>query len=133
MKTILKTYTFLIPLFILSACQNETQGQEYTRIDNSALQELLESHIQLLDVRTPGETSNGIISGAEIIDFYDPEFKAKVEKLNKKRPIAVYCAAGGRSAEAGAILIDMGFTKVYDLENGYRGWSSAGFPTVSEE
>jgi len=106
-------------------------AQHISRINNNELIELLkQSDVQLVDVRTPNEVASGIIEGAAIIDFYDPEFGTKINKLNKEKPIAVYCAAGGRSAKVANKLARLGFMKIYDLKKGFKGWESEGNPVV---
>jgi thioredoxin len=81
-----------------------------------------------LDVRTPGEVARGQIAGASNIDVNDPSFEQKVKLLDPKRPIFVYCAAGGRSRDASDRLAKMGFEHVYDLSGGMTAWKSAGLP-----
>ncbi len=81
-----------------------------------------------LDVRTPGEVSRGQIAGATNVDVNDPSFDRKVKLLDRKRPIFVYCAVGGRSREASERLAQMGFEHVYDLSGGMNAWKSAGLP-----
>ncbi|HBW86879.1 MAG TPA: hypothetical protein DEF82_09115 [Crocinitomicaceae bacterium] len=43
-------------------------------------------------------------------------------KFDKKKPLLVYCAAGGRSSKAIKNLSKAGFRKVYDLEGGFDDW-----------
>jgi rhodanese-related sulfurtransferase len=88
-----------------------------------------EKGIQLVDVRTPAEVANGKIKGAGIINFNDADFKDKIGKLDKKKPIAVYCAAGGRSGKTAAILTQLGFKQVFDLEGGMTAWTAKGKPS----
>lgn len=83
---------------------------------------MAEKDVQLIDVRTPGEYSGGRIGNAKNIDFYDDEFKAKMAKLDKSKPLLIYCASGGRSGNAAKMLETMGFTEVYDLRGGYNAW-----------
>lgn len=110
-----------------------SEAQQVTRVSNEQLANLLKQpEVQLLDVRTPAEVAQGIIEGATIIDIYDPEFTSKVNQLDKEKPIAVYCASGGRSAKSAKKLTDLGFKKIYDLKAGYRGWKSEGYPTVKQ-
>jgi rhodanese-related sulfurtransferase len=42
--------------------------------------------------------------------------------------ILVYCSAGGRSAQACQILIEHGFTKVYNMLGGINAWMQADYP-----
>lgn len=78
---------------------------------------------QLVDVRTPDEFAAGTIGTAINIDYYGDNFKAEMEKLDKNRPVFVFCAAGGRSESAGIAAEEIGFKKIYDLEAGYTAWS----------
>ena len=50
--------------------------------------------------------------------------------MEKSKPILVYCASGGRSSQAAAILAKHGFMEVYNLEGGLYGWQNAGFPVT---
>lgn len=79
--------------------------------------------IQLADVRTQREYDRGSIKGAILIDFYKDDFLQKMtETFDKKKPVYVYCAKGGRSNKASLLLIKNGFQKVYDLDGGYSKW-----------
>ncbi|MCO6499413.1 MAG: rhodanese-like domain-containing protein [Vicingus serpentipes] len=80
---------------------------------------------QVLDVRTPEEWSSGIIKGAIKINFYDQDFKSQISKLDKQKPVYVYCKAGGRSSEAAKQLQAEGFLQVYNLLGGITAWSAA--------
>lgn len=81
---------------------------------------------QVLDVRTAEEFAGGHLSGAKQIDFYKDDFKANLAKLDKNKPVFVYCAGGVRSGSAAKILSDMGFKQIYDLKGGIRAWSASG-------
>ncbi|MEQ8584259.1 MAG: rhodanese-like domain-containing protein [Marinoscillum sp.] len=119
----------LMVALLLSSCQSSAQSPEYRTVTNEELVTLLEDeNVQLVDVRTPEEVAQGIIAGADHIDIYDQEFVNKLSQLDKNRPVAVYCAAGGRSAKASLKLKELGFQQIYDLKGGYRGWQQAGFP-----
>lgn len=83
--------------------------------------------LQLLDVRTPQETAEGIVAGATLINVNDPDFAQQLEKLDKNKPVAVYCKAGGRSRRAQGILAGQGFKEVYNVDGGFDAWKAAGF------
>ena len=87
--------------------------------------------VQLVDVRTPGEFASGHIEGAVNYDFYASDFAQKIGKLDKKKPVMVYCAVGGRSGAAAEQLKKSGFTKVYDLDGGMDAWKDAGKKVVN--
>ena len=82
---------------------------------------------QLLDVRTPQEWQSGKIASSNFINFNDADFKQQIEKLDKNKPVFVYCAAGGRSSKATPILQAAGFKQVYNLSGGgYKDLANAG-------
>lgn len=78
--------------------------------------------IQLVDVRTPEEYSEGHIKNSTNINFYDDDFGDQMSKLDKNKEIYIYCRSGGRSGKASKQLEKLGFTKVYDLEGGFLNW-----------
>lgn len=107
------------------------QAQNGNVVDVPTLQaELAKSDVQLVDVRTPQEWSTGHIEGAMHIDWFSDDFKAEAAKLDKEKPVRLYCAAGGRSEEARELLRGMGFTDVRDLDGGMGAWKKAGAPVV---
>ncbi len=98
-----------------------TDFQKKLATDNKAI---------VLDVRTPQEYANGHLQNAATINFFDTDFKEKVNKLDKTKPVYVYCAVGGRSAKAAKILQESGFKTIYNLLGGFNGWAAAGLPSV---
>ncbi len=87
----------------------------------------------ILDVRTDGEVAQGIIEGAQQIDFNASDFDAKISVLDKNTPVYVYCAAGGRSSKTAKQLEQKGFKSVFNLSGGITAWRNAGFPTASKK
>ena len=79
--------------------------------------------VQLVDVRTLKEYNSGHIENAIHIDFYNTsDFNESFERLNKDKPVYLYCRSGARSQKAAKKLIAMGFSKIYDLKGGYMRW-----------
>jgi len=83
---------------------------------------------QLVDVRTAPEIANGYIDGSHKIDYKGEKFGEMVALLDKSKPVMVYCAGGGRSKRACNSMKDWGFTEIYELDNGFSSWESAGLP-----
>ena len=86
--------------------------------------------IQLIDVRTPEEFSEGHLENAQNMNYYDDDFKQQLSVLDKNQKVYVYCKKGGRSASAAELLSEMGFTEIYDLEGGIDNWNEKGLKTV---
>jgi len=78
----------------------------------------------ILDVRTQDEWDEGIIPGAINIDIYKGQgFIYEVDQLDKNKNYYVYCKAGGRSAQACAIMSQLGFPNTYNLTGGFMQWN----------
>ncbi|NMH23875.1 rhodanese-like domain-containing protein [Flavobacterium solisilvae] len=77
----------------------------------------------ILDVRTEDECNEGIIPNAIMIDIYKGQgFIYQIEELDKSKNYYVYCKAGGRSAQACAVMNQLGFENTFNLEGGFMQW-----------
>ena len=70
----------------------------------------------ILDVRTAAEYAEVHIPGAILLP--DTKIREKASELlpDKNQTILVYCRTGGRSAKASRVLIELGYTSVYDFD-----------------
>lgn len=84
----------------------------------------------LLDVRTPQEYAEGHLEGSVNINFFDGDFKDQVNKLDKEKTVYIYCRSGNRSGKGAAVLKELCFTTIKDLQGGIMAWGSAGKQTV---
>jgi rhodanese-related sulfurtransferase len=118
MKALL-SFLLLLGLVNFSQAQSAILTQDVATFKKT----IQSKKVQLLDVRTPVEFSAGAIEGAKNLDVKNEQFKAMAAKLDKKRPVAVYCLSGIRSRNAANILQEMGFKKIYNLDGGYLAWT----------
>jgi rhodanese-related sulfurtransferase len=81
----------------------------------------------IIDVRTPAETAHGTIAGAITIDFQAGDFRERVAELERDGSYLVYCRSGNRSAQAAAVMAELGFTDVVD-GGGFDALVAAGAP-----
>jgi phage shock protein E len=82
--------------------------------------------LAVLDVRTPGEYSQGHLRGALLIDVTASDFEAKVGKLPRAARYLVYCRSGHRSGIALSRMKAMGFEHVQHVAGGIQAWQAAG-------
>ncbi len=115
-------------LFTSTACgqtrKNVNVTEAKTMIDKGG--------VVVLDVRTPDEYRAGHLKDAKLANVNDAGFDANIAKLDKNKPVVVYCAVGGRSARASDIMVQKGFKNVYNVSGGYNAWSAAGLPTTTK-
>jgi phage shock protein E len=98
-----------------------------------SLARALEGSSILLDVRSPEEWAQGIISGATLLNYYDDSFSQSLGNLPKSEFVLVYCKAGGRSSEAAEQLKNLGFKHIYNLEGGIDAWNEAGMAVSTNQ
>lgn len=116
-----------LSMLLLMSCRSSAQVKKVPAASFKTQIET-EANPQLIDVRTPGEFEKGHLSHATNIDWNGNNFNAQVEKLDKNKPVYVYCQGGGRSASAAARLADLGFKNIVDMEGGVMAWRVAAFP-----
>ena len=109
------------------SCKNE-QGENIEVVTPEEMQEISElEDVQLIDVRTPEEFDEGRIANSQNIDYFSETFEEDIQKLDKTKPVVVYCKSGKKSAECADKMKDKGFVKIYDLEGGIAKWKYKGF------
>jgi rhodanese-related sulfurtransferase len=135
----MKTFIHILAAtFLFSACDgastnkadevilsvDESNQSEPVVLSVTEFKEKLEiPDVQLIDVRTDGEVAEGMIANATQMDISDwDSFVESTSKLDKTKPVLVYCKVGGRSAKAAEYLSDQGY-QVYDLKGGYDAWT----------
>jgi rhodanese-related sulfurtransferase len=80
-----------------------------------------------LDVRTQEEYSTGHLVNAKLIPY--TEIISRQEELpdNKSQPLLVYCRSGSRSVYASDSLVDLNYTSVFNMLEGFNAWKNAGY------
>lgn len=85
----------------------------------------------LVDVRTADEYSKGHLANSVNIDWNGNDFDVEIAKLDKAKPVYVYCLSGGRSGQAAAKMRADGFKEVYELQGGIMKWRGANLPETT--
>ncbi|MCC9044063.1 rhodanese-like domain-containing protein [Myroides sp. M-43] len=122
----MKNHNVLILLFIVMLSVSFTgysQDKSNHLLNNSSFQQVIEkTEVQLIDVRTPKEFSEGTIEYAKNMDFLGENFLEQTKDLSKDKPLYIFCKSGKRSEKARNLLLQNGFKEVYELEGGYTKW-----------
>lgn len=124
MKKILILSCLLMAISFGTSCvDSKIEDAEVKLVTAEEMQSILElEDVQLVDVRTPKEHDEERIANSQNIDYNSPTFDEDIAKLDKAKPVILYCKGGTRSAKCAKKLKDAGFQKVYDLEGGISKW-----------
>lgn len=109
---------FIILMLILGLCGCSSDSvSESGIISYEDAKELVDSDgAVLMDVRSKEEYDAGHIEGAVLLPVDSINKESVSEKIiSPKQPIIVYCRSGVRSSQAYKVLVDLGYTAVYDL------------------
>ena len=115
-------------------------SEKKLRIENLSIDALADEldgdpDLLLVDLREIQERVDlGTIPGSKhaprgMLEFWaDPASPYYRDWFQEHRRTILFCAGGGRSVLAALALMDMGFTNVAHVEEGFRGWQEAGRP-----
>jgi len=97
-----------------------------------AIQQVADGEMILIDIRDHGELAmSGKASGAlhiplmRLPDMADPRHPDCHPVFKENKPIALYCASGGRSGMAADLLRRLGYSDVHNI-GGLGHWVAAG-------
>ena len=87
----------------------------------------------IIDVRTPEEFAESHLPEANNfpVDTLSQNIET-IKKLQRDKPLLVYCRSGKRSARAAEKLKNLGVNSLYNLKGGIKAWSDANNPLVKE-
>lgn len=95
------------------------------------LKEMLDKHsdLQLIDVREAYEYEIADIGGDKIPMGTIP---GSIDKINKDKPVIIYCRTGNRSGQVCNFLEGSGFTNLYNLKGGILAWANEIDPAMDK-
>lgn len=115
------------PGFLALVNDAKTRIKEITTVEYAALARNGDSHA-LIDIREDHEWNAGHAAGA--VHLCKGIIERDIETMFpcKDQKLVLYCGGGYRSALAADALQKMGYTNVFSLAGGWRGWLEAGLP-----
>ncbi len=84
----------------------------------------------ILDVRPVADFKKGHLMNALNLPLAQLDKQIGELGKDKSRPVVVYCALGGSSAEAARKLLAHGFSEVLQIRGGLDGWLASNLPTT---
>ena len=122
----------LLLVWFASALAQDDQSTVSVNVTPQEAAKLLKENpdIIVLDVRTPVEFYVAHIENAININYYSFSFRSQLAELDRSKTYLVHCRTGVRSSKTIPIMIELGFTHIYHMEDGFRAWKKAKLPTT---
>lgn len=96
-------------------------------VEKTLLTSIEQGKAYLIDVRTPEEYSQHHLKYAANINIRSADFAGEIKKLDKDKPIYLYCHSGNRSGRAADSLQTLGYHLSYNI-GALDSLTKAGFP-----
>ncbi|MFV9673710.1 MAG: rhodanese-like domain-containing protein [Acidimicrobiia bacterium] len=133
---VIRTLTVLILALsvLVTACSSDTTTQSIELVSPAEAAQVIADDpagLVVLDIRTPEEFAQARLADAVLVDFYEADFAAQLDTLDKDVPYVMYCNSGNRSSEAVKTMKDLGFVEVYEIDGGIVNWYDQGYPIGS--
>lgn len=115
-----KLILILLAVMCLTACgqaKEKNQGAVYMNITAAEAKRIMDSEegYIILDVRTQEEYDESHIPGAILIPNTEIKERAAEELVDKDQLILVYCRSGRRSKMAADMLVELGYTNIWEF------------------
>jgi phage shock protein E len=124
----LKTTLITALVFFLVAGVNAQNKKDILSDEVYKMTGKKDNNLVILDVRTPGEFSQGHIKNAVNIDINSPDVFERINKLDKEKKYVVYCRTRNRSGVIANHMMKNGFGEVYQMTDGIVGWNRNNLP-----
>ena len=111
----LKLFFYTLLVFLQTPIIQEINKEEVHDL-------IQKSSINIIDLRTNKEFSQGSIKDSYNIDFQKREFIDNLNALDKEKEYIIYCMSGNRSEKASLIMKSIGFKIIYHYKKGYNDW-----------
>jgi len=122
------TFIFIVATVLSYSCKENQSSSDIEIVTAEEMQQISEiEDVQLIDVSTSEEFKEAHIENFQNIDYLSPNFDQELEKLDKSKPVLVYCKSGNLSSKCVVKMKKKGFVKVYDLDGDIAKWKFKGF------
>ena len=117
----------LVILFVVAtvfsySCMNNTESKIQV-VTAEEMQELSEiNDVQLVDFNSPETQEETLIESPQSIDYLSPNFEEEIIKMDKSKPVIVYCKSSNVNIKCVEKMEDAGFIKIYDVDDSIAKW-----------
>ena len=121
----------LMLLIVVTVFSYSCKSDANTEIQVVTVEEMQElsqiEDVQLIDFNAPVKQEGELIEDSQKIDYLSSSFEQDIEKLDKSKPVIVFCKSAKHSAKCTAKMKEAGFVKIYDLNSTIAKWKFKGY------
>ncbi len=115
--------------FLLVFTELRRKATGLVNVDPNAAVKLINNDAVVLDLRSAEAFGRGHIVGAQNVPL--DQLDARLETLDRKKPVVTVCDAGMNSGKAVDRLRKAGFESAWGIKGGMHAWSQEGLPVVT--
>lgn len=108
-------------IFIPNDKTNNIESLQLVDTENLSAMIKLQENMVIVDLREPELYASGRVIGAINIPF--EQFENKYKELPKNKKVVFVCHTGRMGTESGNLLINNGYSQVFNLEGGMAKWT----------
>lgn len=124
MKRLVTIGALLLTLTTLLSGCGDTSTFKHLTHDEARSMLAADPHVIILDVRTPEEFDKRHVAGAVLLPIDDLRAGDFSKLPDKNATIIIYCWTGRRAEDAAQILVDNGYTNVFEM-GGIVDWTGS--------
>lgn len=102
----------------LTVCASSKKGNSYVQITQEEAKDMMDESDEniILDVREDFEYASGHIPNAQLLPLGEIDAESAEAVIpSKESTVLVYCRSGNRSKAAAELLVELGYTNVYEF------------------
>jgi rhodanese-related sulfurtransferase len=120
-------FLFMVAIIFNYSCKENQPLSDIEIVTPEEMQQISEiEDVELIDTSTSEEYKADYRESFQNINYLSPNFDQEIEKLDKTKPVLVYCKSKNLSSKCVAKMKEKGFVKVYDLDSDIAKWEFKG-------
>lgn len=108
----------LFATVFLTGCSSSKKGNSYVQITQEEAKDMMNESDEniILDVREDFEYASAHIPNAQLLPLGEIDAESAEAVIpSKESTVLVYCRSGNRSKAAAELLVELGYTNVYEF------------------
>ena len=129
----LKWFALVLMLFPVFAQAQTTATPVVKEVQNTEVKALLEKGAVMIDVREVDEVAALAYDMEGVVNIPLSQLAKRLSEIPKDKTVIMACRSGNRSRKATMMLLQKGFSNVFNLQGGIKAWQANGLPVKKNQ